>query len=183
MNPAPLTLPVGAVGNRSLFGYLLFSYYYLASQSNQPWPPGGLPKLGMGSLNTAILIGSSVMVWAAERALKKQSRPVALGFMTASIVMGSAFAVIQLHEWRSKTYGPTTNQYGSVYFTVTGFHLAHVFIGLLILVSLTFWITRGMLDHRRHAALTIGAMYWHFVDAVWLFVFTTFYLTPYIFEH
>ena len=161
MNPAPLTLPVGAVGNRSLGWWGLLTLI----------------------LTEAILIGSSVMVWAAERALKKQSRPVALGFMTASIVMGSAFAVIQLHEWRSKTYGPTTNQYGSVYFTVTGFHLAHVFIGLLILVSLTFWITRGMLDHRRHAALTIGAMYWHFVDAVWLFVFTTFYLTPYIFEH
>jgi heme/copper-type cytochrome/quinol oxidase subunit 3 len=197
MNKASLILPVGAVGERSLgwwglstlilteaalFAYLLFSYFYLASQSSDPWPPEGLPKLGVGSLNTLILLGSSVMVWAAERALTKKRRSIALGLMLASIAMGSAFAMIQLHEWRSKSYGPTTNQYGSVYFTVTGFHLAHVFIGLLVLVSLTLWMARGLLDDRRHAALTIGSMYWHFVDAVWLFVFTTFYLTPYLLQ-
>jgi cytochrome c oxidase subunit III len=188
-------LPVGARGKRALgfaglltliategalFGYLLVSYYYLAAQSTEHWPPDGLPELGIGSANTAILLGSSVVVWAAERLLKKQQRVASMALLSVAILMGIVFAAVQLHEWRGKTYSMVSNQYGSLYFTITGFHLAHVVVGLVVLSFLLLWIKLGYIDERRIYALTIGGMYWHFVDAVWLFVFTTFYLTPYL---
>lgn len=187
-------LPVGARGKRALgfaglltliategalFGYLLVSYYYLAAQSTESWPPDGLPKLGIGAVNTAILLGSSAVAWLAERLLKKRQRVASMAVLSIAILMGITFAAVQLHEWRGKPYSLVSDQYGSLYFTITGFHLAHVVVGLVVLSFLLLWIKLGYIDERRMYALTIGGMYWHFVDAVWLFVFTTFYLTPY----
>lgn len=188
-------LPVGTAGKRSggwhgvlaavltegsLFGYLLFSYFYLAAQSLSPWPPDGLPKLGMSSVSTTILLVSSGFVWASERCIKRSKNRWATVLMATAIVLGAGFVAMQVHDWLHRPYGMTSNLYGSLYFTITGFHVAHVLIGLFILVLLLIWTALGYFDDRRYAAVTIGGLYWHFVDVVWLFVFTTFYLTPYL---
>jgi cytochrome c oxidase subunit 3 len=102
-----------------------------------------------------------------------------IGMMLA-ILLGALFVGIQLVEWSKKTYGMTSNLYGSLYFTITGFHMLHVVIGLVILLLLLVWISFRYFDEKRHAAITIGGIYWHFVDVVWLFVFTTLYLFPYM---
>jgi len=101
--------------------------------------------------------------------------------MALALVLGVCFVVIQLNEWSRKTYDMSSNLYGSLYFTITGFHMLHVIIGLVILMTLLLWMALGYFDHRRYAAVTIGGLYWHFVDVVWLFVFTTLYLLPYLY--
>jgi cytochrome c oxidase subunit III len=58
--------------------------------------------------------------------------------------------------------------------------MAHVVVGLVMMIAIIVWMSLGLLDHRRHVSISIGAIYWHFVDAVWLTVFFTFYLTPYL---
>ncbi len=189
-------LPVGSEGKRSggwwgvlalivtegsLFGYLLFTYFYLASQSEQHWPPEGLPVLLIPSVNTVILLASSVFVWASERFIQRSLLRWSLASMGLALGLGVCFVVIQLNEWSKKTYDMTSNLYGSLYFTITGFHMLHVIVGLVILMVLLLWIALGYFDHRRYAAVSIGGLYWHFVDVVWLFVFTTLYLTPYLY--
>jgi cytochrome c oxidase subunit 3 len=189
-------LPVGSEGKRAggwwgllalivtegaLFGYLLFSYFYLASQTQQHWPPEGLPQLGIASLNTAILLASSVFIWASERCIRRRQLQWSLASMAVAILLGAGFVMIQLREWGHKRYDMTANLYDSLYFTITGFHLLHVVVGLVILLLLLLWTALGYFDDRRYAAVTIGGVYWHFVDVVWLFVFTTLYLTPYLF--
>jgi len=189
-------LPVGSEGKRSggwwgvlalivtegsLFGYLLFTYFYLAAQSEQHWPPDGLPVLLMPGLNTLILLASSVFVWACERCIQRRLMRWSLASMALALMLGIGFVVIQLNEWSKLTYDMTSNLYGSLYFTITGFHMLHVIVGLIILMMLLLWLALGYFDHRRYAAVTIGGLYWHFVDAVWLFVFTTLYLTPYLY--
>lgn len=164
----------------SLFGYLLFAYFYLASQAEQHWPPAGLPDLLLPSINTAILLVSSVCVWASERCIQKKQTRWAIAAMALAIVLGACFVGIQLNEWDKKTYGMTSDLYGSLYFTITGFHLLHVVIGLAILLLLLVWISFSYFNEKRHIAITIGGLYWHFVDVVWLFVFTTLYLFPYL---
>jgi cytochrome c oxidase subunit 3 len=164
----------------SLFGYLLFAYFYLASQVEQHWPPTGLPDLLLPSINTAILLLSSVCVWASERCIRKKQTRWAIVAMALAIVLGACFVGIQLNEWDKKTYGMTSDLYGSLYFTITGFHLLHVVIGLAILLLLLAWISFSYFNEKRHVAITIGGVYWHFVDVVWLFVFTTLYLFPYL---
>jgi heme/copper-type cytochrome/quinol oxidase subunit 3 len=86
--------------------------------------------------------------------------------------------MIQLREWQGKSFSIRSGTYGSSYFVVTGFHLAHVIVGLAILMTLFIWALKGFFDPARHAPLTIGAIYWHFVDAVWLIVFFALYLVP-----
>jgi cytochrome c oxidase subunit 3 len=189
-------LPVGSEGKRSggwwgvlalivtegsLFGYLLFTYFYLAAQSEQHWPPDGLPVLLMPGVNTLILLASSVFVWACERCIQRRLMRWSLASMALAFMLGIGFVVIQLNEWNKLTYDMTSNLYGSLYFTITGFHMLHVIVGLVILMVLLLWLALGYFDHRRYAAVTIGGLYWHFVDAVWLFVFTTLYLTPYLY--
>jgi cytochrome c oxidase subunit III len=188
-------LPVGSAGKlsagwwgilalivteASLFGYLLFAYFYLASQTEQIWPPEGLPALLVPTVNTAVLLASSAGVWAAERYVRQGRREWSIAGLVAAIALGSSFVVIQLLEWRDKSYDITSDLYGSLYFTITGFHMCHVVIGLAILMLLLIWTLLGYFDGRRYAAVTIGGAYWHFVDVVWLFVFSALYVSPYL---
>lgn len=193
---AVLPLPVGSTAGRasgwwgmialivteaSLFGYLLFAYFYLQAQSSEAWPPDGAPKLTIPLINTAILLGSSVLVWLGESGIKRNRRRVGTAWLCAAIVAGIVFVGVQLHEWQGKAYGLGSHVYGSLYFTITGFHLLHVVVGLIVLAFLALWCMLGYQDKRWHAALGIGALYWHFVDAVWLAVFSALYLSPYVF--
>jgi cytochrome c oxidase subunit 3 len=189
-----ITLPIGSVGKRSggwwgmlaliateaaLFAYLIFSYLYLAALSPVHWPPEGQPKLGLAAMNTVLLLISSVFVWLCERLVRKGRQRTGVACLAVGIVLGVAFAGVQMLEWRNHPYGLTTHLYGSLYFTITGFHMVHVVVGLIVLCFLLVWTLLGYFDARRYAALTIGGLYWHFVDVVWLFIFTTLYLSPY----
>ena len=73
-----------------------------------------------------------------------------------------------------KSFTPFTGSYGSLYYIITGFHMLHVIAGVLILLTLSLWCALGYFNRIRSAPVTIGAIYWHFVDAVWLVLFFTF---------
>ena len=193
IRPAPL--PVGGVGHKgvgwsgmlcliaseaSIFAYLLFSYFYFATQNDRSWMPVAHPSLKLALPNTIVLLLSSVAVWCGERGAKQgRSLQRFLGF-AMGILLGVIFVCVQLLEWRSKTFSLSSGLYGSIYFVTTGFHMAHVVVGLLMLLAVLGWSLLGYFNSRRNAAVLIVAIYWHFVDAVWLTVFCTFYLTPYL---
>lgn len=188
-------LPVGARGSNSigwwgmlcliateacLFAYLLFSYAYIAVQRGPSWLPQAHPSLALAGPNTIVLLASSVAAWWGEKGVK-EGRPgrQILGLAVAP-ALGAVFLVVQAFEWKSKHFTLTTSSYGSLFFVITGFHMAHVIVGVLILTLVLVWSLLGYFNPRRHAPITIAAVYWHFVDAVWLAVFTTFYITPYL---
>jgi heme/copper-type cytochrome/quinol oxidase subunit 3 len=188
-------LPVGAIDTRasgwwamifvvfteaSLFAYLLFSYYYLAVQPHMPgtFPEGGTPDLTLALPNTAVLLLSSVAVgWAQFSIEHNQKWRLVLGLGLAAL-LGIVFLVVQYFEWAAKSFILASTSYSSLYFVVTGFHMAHVVVGVIMLIALTCWSAMGYFNRFRYAHIHIGALYWHFVDAVWLAVFFTFYITP-----
>lgn len=188
-------LPVGAINTRasgwwamiftvfteaSLFAYLLFSYYYLAVQPHLPgtFPQGGQPDLKLALPNTIILIASSIAVAWAQLGIEHGSRHrLTLGLGTGT-VLGLVFLIVQYFEWAEKPFTLSSTPYSSLYFVVTGFHMAHVVVGVIMLAALTWWSSRGYFNRVRYAHIHIGALYWHFVDVVWIAVFFTFYLTP-----
>jgi heme/copper-type cytochrome/quinol oxidase subunit 3 len=188
-------LPVGSAGRKSsgwygvialmategsLFVYLLFSYYYFWVWADGSFLPFERPDLKLAAPDTIILILSSVAAWWGERGIKRNRAwqlPLGLGI---AIVLGVIFLGVQYFEWLGKTFRPDTSSYGSLYFTTTGFHMAHVAFGVLVLLALFVWSLLGMFNTERHAPVTIGILYWHFVDVVWLFIFFTFYITPYL---
>jgi cytochrome c oxidase subunit 3 len=189
-----IVLPVGSLGRKSsgwygvwtlvlteaaIFAYLLFSYFYLASHAGTDWPLGGMPSLRLAAPNTIILLMSSAaLLWAERSGARRALRSRLLCGIAVALVLGSVFVAIQLVEWHNKSFTFHSGTYGSVYFVVTGFHLVHVVVGLLMLLTLLIWAIRGYFDREHHSALTIGAIYWHFVDVVWLIVFGALYLTP-----
>jgi cytochrome c oxidase subunit 3 len=188
------TLPVGSFGRRasgwfgvwcvvategSIFVYLLFTYFYLASQAVGNWPPGGAPSLQLAGPNTVILLlSSAALVWAERSGARRASLGRLLGGLAAAFVLGCIFVGIQLAEWSSRPFSLSSGTYGAIYFTMTGFHLLHVIIGVFILLTLLTWAALGYFSRECHAPLTIGAIYWHFVDVVWLLVFVAVYVTP-----
>jgi len=187
-------LPVGSFGNKAsgwygvwtlvltesaIFVYLLFSYFYLASQASGEWPIGGSPSLRLAAPNTLILLLSSACLgWAERSGARRGDRARLLGGIGAAFILGTVFVIIQLREWRGKAFSPQSGTYGSSYYVVTGFHMAHVIVGLTMLAAVFVWAALGKFSRDRHAPLTIGAIYWHFVDVVWVVVFTALYVAP-----
>ena len=196
ISPTTTTLPVGSMGRHAngwwgmimlitteaaLFVYLLFAYSYTAVQHGRDWLPDPLPGIKLSGPDTIILLLSSVVVWRGERLLKRggsNMRVAVHAFIGA--VMGAVFIAIQGLEWAGKTFTPFSSSYGSLYFMITGFHMLHVAAGVIILVILTLWTGLGYFDRRRTAAFSIGAIYWHFVDVVWVVLFFTFYVSPHL---
>jgi cytochrome c oxidase subunit III len=192
--PTP-SLPVGSIGSSppgyigmiclilteaSVFVYLEFSYYYFAVEPHAggAFPSGGPPSMQLSLPNTLILLLSSVAVWWGEKGIRQGSVRQLNWGLGVGIVLGLIFIMVQAKEWANKSFTLASNLYGSNFFTTVGFHLAHVSAGVLILIALFIWSLRGYFDGVRNAYISIGALYWHFVDAVWLTVFFTFYLSP-----
>ncbi|HMC53029.1 MAG TPA: cytochrome c oxidase subunit 3 [Acidimicrobiales bacterium] len=165
----------------TLFGGLLSSYFFLRAL-NPTWPLGGIkpPDLGRISVFTAVLLGSSVPVFWAEAGIKRGKVGRLRAGLALSWVMGLAFFVNQVLEYRSLGFGPRTNAYGSLFYAITGLHGAHVALGLIIslVVQLKAWL--GRLSARRHLTAQVFGLYWHFVDGVWVFVFSSLYLAAHV---
>jgi len=165
----------------ALFAYLLFSYFYFAVQFDKTWLPDPHPSLKLALPNTIVLLLSSVAMWWGDRGVRKGARGQLLIGVALALVLGTIFVVVQGFEWRNKGYALRTGSYNSLYFTTTGFHMAHVVAGLGVLLMILIWSGLGYFSPRRNAPVLIASAYWHFVDVVWLFVFTTFYITPYLY--
>jgi len=191
----PASLPVGPVGRRGLgywgvgtliategvlFAYLLFAYYYLGAAADPGWVLEPRPPLKLALPNTVLLLASSLVAWWGEHGvLHRERRQALLGF-GLTLLMGTLFAIVQFLEWHAKPFRLGDSSYASVYFVTTGFHMAHVLIGLLVLAMIFLWTALDYFSPRRRLSVSAGVLYWHFVDVVWLFVFTTFYITPYL---
>jgi len=164
----------------SLFVYLLFSYAFFAVRFGPGWLPVAHPSLKLAGPDTVILLSSSAVIWWAEKGARTGRRRQHLIGVAATMAMGLVFLIVQAFEWKSKPYSITSGSYGSLYFTITGLHMAHVIVGMVILGVVFAWSAAGKFTTRRHTPVLISSTYWHFVDAVWVVVFTTLYLAPYL---
>jgi len=175
---------VGLIGTEAmLFALLIACYFYLRFRSGPTWPPDGIsdPKLRVPLIMTVILWSSSIPVHRADRAIREGDVSRLKRGLAAGFVLGATFLIITFAlEWPDAhdEFGPTTNVYGSLFFTITGFHAAHVLVGLLISSWVLTRAWQGAFDESRHLSVQNFAMYWHFVDIVWAFVLATIYLSP-----
>lgn len=131
-------------------------------------------------INTILLLSSSVTLWVAHKALKQDDRDKVKTWLGITILLGLTFLGLQVYEY-AKAYNELdltlrSGVYGATFFMLTGFHGAHVTIGSLILIVILFRVYLGHFTAEKHFAFEAGAWYWHFVDVVWIFLFTTVYL-------
>jgi cytochrome c oxidase subunit 3 len=191
----PKNLPVGPIGRHgngwwgvgtliateaALFAYLLFSYYYTGATTHGGWLLEPAPSLKLALPNTILLLASSLMAWIGEHGVLKRRRVQALLGFGVALVMGAVFVGVQWFEWHTKSYDLGTSSYASLYFVTTGLHIAHVLVGLGVLAAIFIWTALDYFSPRRQLVVSAGVLYWHFVDIVWLFVFGTYYITPYL---
>ena len=167
----------------TLFASLLASYFFLRFRLGVEWPPDGLPhpELQLPLIMSALLLSSSIPVHVAEAGIKKGKQGLLRGGLLLGFLLGATFLVLTVAvEWPETLhhFTPQTNVYGSLFFTITGFHAMHVLVGLGMSLWTQVRAWRGAFDADRHVTVQNFTMYWHFVDVVWIFVFLTLYLSP-----
>jgi heme/copper-type cytochrome/quinol oxidase subunit 3 len=166
------------------FTILLTSYWYLRFRHGPAWPPDGIkkPDLFLVWIMTPILLLSSAPMHWAELGIKKgRAWQLRLGLLV-TFVLGATFLTLQTVEYlmKVKEFTPRTDVYGTLFFTITGFHGFHVFAGLVMNLWLQYYAWRGRFDADRYLPVEVITLYWHFVDAVWIFIFATIYLSPHL---
>jgi heme/copper-type cytochrome/quinol oxidase subunit 3 len=126
-----------------------------------------------------VLLSSSVTLWLAERGLRNADHSSFLKWLGVTLALGAVFLINQGAEYvgllrRGVTI--SSSMFGSTFFTVTGFHGLHVLAGLIVLAIMFVLGKRGLLTSRRSDTLGAIGYYWHFVDVVWIVVFSVIYL-------
>lgn len=156
----------------------IVSWFYLRMGAGT-WPPGGkMPALLLPTLNTVLLLASSgVVLWADHGIRRGDARRLALGLTTA-IGMAIVFLVLKAVEYVGKDYRWSDHAYGSIVWTIAGFHSAHVVSLVLKTGVMATLAWRGYFTRERHLGVRVNGIYWHFVVLVWLPLYATLYLAP-----
>ena len=170
------------LASEAMIFFSYFEYIYYTRFTGSQWPPAGMPRLetSMPAIATLILVGSSFTLnWSVHNFLKGH-KVAAKNWLLLTIAMGITFLGMQGFEWGFLNgvlgFTVTTGAFSSAYFIMTGFHGAHVTVGLLML-ALVYWrLERGEYSQDYHMSLKAAEYYWHFVDIVWIFLFFTLYL-------
>lgn len=163
----------------AIFSILITSYFYLMSQSTV-WPQGGFdpPKLLLPTVNTVVLVLSSVVMhWADKGIERDDQRRLSFGMIVAAL-LAVVFLVLKVVEYRDVPYRWDTSAYGSIVWTIIGFHSAHVVALLLKAVVVSVLAVRGYFDATRRIGVIINGMYWHFVVAIWIPLYVVLYWVP-----
>ena len=161
-----------------LFGAFFTAYFFIRVVAGDQWFPFGRFELpvSIAAVNTAILLSSSLtMHWALEGARRGNRRALQVGLVT-TLGLGATFLSIQINEYVHLGFAPHDNAQGSVFYGRTGLHGAHVFVGLSLLAMATVRAFRGHYSPEEHRGVEVPGIYWHFVDIMWIFVFSTLYI-------
>jgi cytochrome c oxidase subunit 3 len=143
------------------------------------WPPKGIEAFDpwhLPLLNTLILLTSGTTVTWAHHALLHGDRKGLKQGLILTILLGICFTCVQAYEYSHAAFGFKGSIYGSTFFMATGFHGFHVIIGTIFLIVCLIRAYLGQFTPRQHLGFEFAAWYWHFVDVVWLFLFSCIYV-------
>ena len=181
-------LAVGVIiwlGSEFMFFSGLFAAFFTIRAHNMPsWPPAGTFPPGdhldtiQALVFTFVLLASSPTfqfgVWAQERGQYKKAR----AWIITSFILGAAFLGNQAYEWKTLPFRPRTNAYGSLFYIMSGLHGLHVLLGLVAMIALLGRLAGSLKgrDPGETAVFQAVSYYWHFVDIVWIGLFSALFL-------
>lgn len=160
-----------------IFGNFIFSYLYLRTAS-PIWPPPGVerPYLYLAAVNSIVLFGSGATMHYAMEGWRHNGLNRFVGFTIATIILGALFLSGQVYEYTHLHDTWAGSTFGASFFTLTGLHGFHVFIGVIFLITVLLQTLRGTYTQERYFGLTAATLYWHFVDVIWVALFFLFYI-------
>jgi len=164
-----------------LFGGLISTYMIYRGRVGEGPRPGNVYDIPFTSVSSFVLLMSSLtMVLAVAAAQKRDDRGTTL-WLTVTGLLGATFVGGQVYEFTAmynEGLGYTTSLFGSAFYTLTGFHGVHVTVGVIMLLSLVGIIKRSNVPGDKAEVVELVGLYWHFVDVVWIIIFTLVYLIP-----
>jgi heme/copper-type cytochrome/quinol oxidase subunit 3 len=164
-----------------LFGGLISTYLLLRNRSVDGPGPTDMFDIPFTSVSSFVLLMSSLTMALAVGAIHRGDVRRCVTFLATTATLGGVFIAGQVYEFTSfvkEGLGYTTNIFGSAFYTLTGFHGIHVSVGIIFLMSLVVMALRGKLTQENAETVEIFGLYWHFVDIVWILIFTVVYLIP-----
>jgi cytochrome c oxidase subunit 3 len=177
VEPQLLGMLLFIISEIMVFGAFFTAYFFIRVVDANPWPAAGteLPKIIAG-FNTAVLLSSSVTIHWALESVKRGNRFGLKAGMVTTFLLGCTFLFVQINEYVHIGFAPSNSAQASVFYGLTGLHGAHVFIGLCLLLMVTVRAFRGHFSPEQHRGVEVPGIYWHFVDVMWVVVYTTVYL-------
>jgi cytochrome c oxidase subunit III len=161
-----------------LFGAFFTAYFFVRVVGGAEWFPFDRFELpvAIAGVNTAILLSSSfTMHWTLEGVRNENRRALKAGILT-TFLLGLTFLTIQVNEYVHLGFAPRDNAQATIFYCLTGLHGAHVFVGLTLLAIVMIRAFRGHFTAKEHRGVEVPGIYWHFVDIMWIFVFSSLYL-------
>jgi cytochrome c oxidase subunit 3 len=160
-----------------LFGAFFTAYFFVRVVGGSAWPPEQfhLPVFVAG-VNTAILVTSSFTIHWSLQSIKRDNRAGLQAGLVLTLALGIVFLLTQAREYSRVGFNPADGAFGTIFFGLTGLHGAHVFVGLTLLTFATVRAFRGHFSAAHHHGVEIPGIYWHFVDVMWIVVYTTIYI-------
>jgi cytochrome c oxidase subunit III len=161
----------------AIFTIFVVAYiYYIGGSLSGPTPQ----ILSVPIIGTIFLLSSSFTIWTAERALNRSNVGTFRLFWTLTILFGAIFLIGTAREWNKLITEDgltiSTNLFGTTFYSLVGLHGLHVIVGLILLTTVLIFSLSGSLRPQDTKRVEVLALYWHFVDAVWVVVFTVVYL-------
>jgi cytochrome c oxidase subunit 3 len=160
-----------------IFGAFFTAYFFIRVVTKNPWPAHGNPiPESVAGVNTAILLSSSLTIHWALVSIKRGNRFGLKAGMVATFLLGLTFLFVQINEYVHLGWSPIDSAQATVFYSLTGLHGCHVFVGLCALLMVTIRSFRGHYSPEEHRGMEVPGIYWHFVDAMWIVVYTTVYV-------
>ena len=173
--PAMLSL---IIGESAIFTIFVVAYIFYMGKSLYGPTPGQV--LETPFFNTVCLLSSSFTIWLAERSIEKNRMRAFSLWWSTTIVLGLIFLYGTAREWMRLIYQDgltiSTNLFGTTFYSLVGLHATHVVVGMLMLLLVLAFTLTGHVNARHAERIQVLALYWHFVDAVWVVVFTVVYI-------
>lgn len=166
------------IAESAIFTIFVVAYVYNIGKSL--YGPTPAQVLDIPIFNTVCLLSSSITIMVAERMIEKNRMGAFTLWWAVTFVLGAIFLVGTGFEWHKLIYHDgltiSTNLFGTTYYSLVGLHATHVVVGLVMLLTVLLFTFTGHVQHRHSERLQVLALYWHFVDAVWVVVFTVVYI-------
>ena len=177
VEPQLLGMLLFIISEVMIFGAFFTAYFFIRVVQGDPWPAPGMEiPTGPVAINTAVLLSSSLTMHWAQTSIKNGNRFGLRAGILSTLFLGICFLSLQVNEYVHVGFAPHDSAQGSIFYGLTGLHGAHVCIGLILLSMVTIRAFRGHFSAESHRGVEVPGIYWHFVDVMWIIVYTTIYI-------
>jgi cytochrome c oxidase subunit III len=165
------------VASEAMFFAALFGAYFTIYSGATNWPPKGIEtNIGVPAVLTVILVSSSFTLQAGVAAVRRGRMDRLKRWLEATLILGIAFLILQAYDYSQLNFGIRQGVFPSLFYVMTGLHMAHVVGGVVLLGMVYLQSRTDQLSMERHEPVESAAIYWHFVDVIWIGLFSVFYV-------